>query len=166
MKDFKEILAATREALAVADRRRGALAARIGEVAHGALLASRAAEIPLAGGGALEFRAVRGRVSPWSDGSRAITATAGGVLVWRSPTELRLIEEQSMSRIIDGNMHWDVGPVRDAGSGLVLRPATVAQLRAIARDLPAAVAAVLSAAASSAAAESADAAAALDALVG
>jgi hypothetical protein len=161
---YDKILTATREALSRRDSRRDVLAQRIHDLASAALDAARATEIRLTEDGSevLRLAPVSAACSQWANGHDTRTRTEDR-LVLVTDSETRSLCEIDLSYHDGRNYQSQYGHVRDC-DGHVVRPATVAQLRAVARALPAAIASLLVIAHDAAVSEAAEADAAIESL--
>jgi len=141
---YDQILSSVRESLATRDARRDALAMSSHDVDAGALGSAGAWVLDLGDVGRLEYRVPVGDCSQWADridhprhrGDPHLALVSGGTV--------RSLGDPPDVGYFDGaNMQHQHGPTRDETTGERVRPATVAQLRAVARVLPAAVAELL-----------------------
>ena len=160
---YAEIITATTDALARRDSRRDVLAARITEIADSARDAARIREL-VGPGWRIETRALGAQCGQWGNGADdSWHEEAHTVLVVEA--EARTLGPVPDVGWHDGhNMRHQHGPTKDATTRTVVRPATVAQLRAVARELPGVVAHALAAATERAELERQAADAALSAL--
>lgn len=164
---FDEITQAVRDAIARRDSRRDVLAERLRSLAEDALDAARERQLDLGEAGMLKYRTPVADCSQWSnridspsheDEPRLLLRPPGEGENWRSFGNLDL-------GYFDGsNMQHQVGPAWERESGRRIRPATVAQLRAVARHLPTELGRLLDAARSRAEREAAEADAATETL--
>ena len=139
------IIQAVRESLSRRDSRRDVLAAKIREMTEAALEAARRCALELSEVGRLEYRALRADCSQWSNQLDYPAHTGDPVLVLAISAEIRALGPVPDQGFWDGsNLQSQRGEVRDDDLGTIVRPATVAQLRAVAAALPAALAALLS----------------------
>lgn len=165
METIETIIAAVRAAVNERDAKRDALGERIARIARDAMGACglEALHAPLtpeqsSAAWTLTLGRVHARVSQWGDGSQPSTNEEPCVLVGSGGDrggDLRVVGAVPDCSIHDGRNMWrQRGPAhlgaapRDDAElvrGPVARPATVATLRQIARDLPAVVAAALAA---------------------
>ena len=151
---YDQIIQATREALSRRDSRRDILAAQIHGIASAALDAARVPVIDMPGAGTLRYEEVSATCSQWANQKGPEHTEEHLVLV--AGGETRSIGPLDLGYYDGANTHWQTGPTRDS-DGDEIRPATVAQLRAVARELPAAVATLLAQAQATAEAEAAEA---------
>lgn len=142
---FDQICKSVTESLSRRDSRRDILVGRIREISLAALEAARAKKVDCSDAGTLEVRKLRALCSQWGDHSDA-RETRGDhlVLVLAGGNEVRALGMVPDLATWDGH-NWQraYGAVRDDLTDHVVRPATVAQLRAVARNLPAVVARIL-----------------------
>lgn len=169
------VIAAVRAAVEERNTRRDALGGRIAEIARETMSACALTEIardadgPAADRWKLKLGAVHAVLSQWGDGSSPISGEAPCVLVqtghlepWRvvgavpncSTHDGRNMQRQHGAAHVGTAPDWDSG---DLVSGPVAKPATVAMLRAVARELPEVVARLLAAREASARAQAAEA---------
>ena len=154
---YEQIVQTVRESLSRRDARRDVLAAKIRDIAVAAMSAARVTEIRCASGHTLALETASATCSQWADGSYAVTGRAKVLVLNRSgavgtdPTE-----RGDAAGYFDGhNRQRQVGALRVGD--VVLHHPTVANLRAVARDLPSAVAQLLTAATERAATEAREA---------
>lgn len=134
---------AVRDALAKRDDRRDALATRILDIVEPALDAARKRALDL-GEIRLEYRRPAGDCSQWSNRMDYPGHKGDPELMLLVGDDVRSFGTPTDVGFHDGR-NWQIqkGPTRDAKTGQRLRPATVAQLRAVAAALPAALTALL-----------------------
>jgi len=164
--EYAEITSAVAAALSRRDERRDLLAARIRELAEPALEAARKRRVELGEAGTLEYRRPSADCSQWANRVDCPDRVGEPVLMLvvdegdpGAPcyTARSLGEPPSLSFWDGSNMQHQRGPTRDHLTGRTLRPATVAQLRAVAAVLPAALATLLADARASAESQAAEA---------
>lgn len=140
------IIDAVKQALSHRDSRRDILAERIADLAADALSATRKSSLDLGATGRLEYRNPAADCSQWSNRVDHPGHIGRAVLMLCVGEDVRSLGQPPDLGFHDGrNMQAQQGPTRDAKTGRVLRPATVAQLKAVAVVLPAALAALLKA---------------------
>ena len=175
--DYSTVIRATEAALSHRDSRRDALARRIVQLTEQALEAARVPRLDLGAAGVLEYRTPEQDVSQnmqyegggWyglhaRQGEPVLCVAYGRTSACPSPIETRTLEPVDCGYWDGHNYQYPRSRPRDARSCEVLRQATVAQLRAIARALPVAIAKLLDEAASRATAQAEEADAALASL--
>jgi hypothetical protein len=169
---YDEIINATKASLDRRDSRRNELAAKIEKVADAALDAARKTTIDLGGAGKIGRRRLYATCSQWANGAYAkqndevCTVLLTGVLTDAPSGRVRSLSLVDLSFFDGHNQQHQQGRACDDKTNTEVYPATVAELRAAAKALPAAVAALLTAAqekAESEAAEADEAAAGLEA---
>lgn len=152
--NLETITQTVREALSHRDSRRDALAERIRSLAEQAMCAARVRSINLPDPdgdqtrvtGTIEYRTPVGDCSQWSDrmdhpghrGEPCLMFAPSGAPGWRS-----LGPVPDVSYFDGSNMQHQHGPTRERKTDLRIRPATVAQLRTVARVLPGVLAELL-----------------------
>lgn len=140
--NFDEICKATEAALSQRDSRRNVLAGKIREIAHCAMRAADADEL-CGDSWTIERRTATATCSQWADGSYARTGREDyTALVLRD--EIRSLGPAPDCSFFDGNNMQHQQHAACDGD-YTIRPATVAQLRAVARELPELVAELLAA---------------------
>jgi hypothetical protein len=139
------ICEAVREALTRRDSRRDLLAETIRRLAEEALYATRRRRVDLGSAGVLEYRVPMADHSEWSSRIDFPAARGEPALMLVVAGEIRSLGPPPGLTFRDarGVRQPQRGPTRDATTGRALRPATVTQLRAVARALPEALAALL-----------------------
>jgi hypothetical protein len=155
---FDEIIKATKEALDRRDSRRDMLATKIAEIADAAIDAARVTGIDLGDGSRIARRRLRATCSQWANGyDEHDNHDVRTVLFHPGECLTRQIVVKGLGYFDGRNYQHQRGKTRDEATGDVAKPATVAELRAVARALPGAVAKLLSEAQAEAAAETSEA---------
>lgn len=143
MTTFEEIVQATKKALERRDSRRDILAGRLETMIDDAADAARCRTIDVPDMGTVEIRDTAALCSQWSNGGGAWHLEKNWVLCLpgKAPRSFGKID---LSWHDGHDLQYQRGSARDGEGGPVVRPATVAQLRALALALPEVLARLLS----------------------
>lgn len=146
--NYEELCKAVEECLSRRDSRRDLLAAKIRAIAEQACCSARLRKLDCGEAGVLEYRTPAADCSQWSNRIDYPNHCGEDVMMLRLGSQtIRSLGTPPDCGFFDGrNVQHQRGPTRDAQTGQRIRPATVAQLRSVARDLPVVVAGVLAAA--------------------
>ena len=157
--NFNAILTATTKALTHRDSRRDVLAARIKQISELAMEVARVESLDLGDAGELRWRTPSAFVSQWANGYAVFEHEGDEYLALITCAgEIRALGPVPSCSYFDGkNLQHQWGHTHDVETGQRVRAATVSQLKAVAKALPAAIAELLSTCQEQARAESATA---------